>query len=201
MNDLTALLMCGGKGTRLAVNREKPLVTIADKPMVSHVLSALENSAVNSVYGVVTSHTPETKSYLEHRHSVETIETAGRGYVADVQEALEEVSPPVLTVVSDIPLVTSNVIDRLQRDWARNRQTVTTVVPVEIKDLIGASVDDRVISEGYIPAGINVVDEKMYESRTYTSHDVRLAVNVNRPTDITLAERLHPNGTVPKIRE
>jgi len=41
---VTALVMAGGKGTRMALPEEKPLLTVGGKPVIEHVLAALENA-------------------------------------------------------------------------------------------------------------------------------------------------------------
>ena len=40
-----ALVMAGGKGTRLNMDCEKPLLELADKPMIDYVLSSLSKSS------------------------------------------------------------------------------------------------------------------------------------------------------------
>ncbi|MCW4036576.1 MAG: NTP transferase domain-containing protein [Candidatus Bathyarchaeota archaeon] len=41
---VTALLMAGGKGTRMALRGEKPLLEVDGKPMIEHVIEALRDA-------------------------------------------------------------------------------------------------------------------------------------------------------------
>lgn len=110
---MDALVMCGGKGTRLDAQTEKPLVKICGEPMVDRVVSALAGSQIESIYGVVSPNAPETRAYLSNL--IPSIETPGSGYVTDLQVALrdEAIDTPVVTVVADLPLLTATHVDRL----------------------------------------------------------------------------------------
>ncbi len=110
-----ALVMCGGKGTRLESPHEKPLHPIDGTAMVDRVRAALEASRVETIAAAVSPNAPATRSHLEERDGVATIETAGEGYVTDLLAALErpELSPPLLTVAADLPLLEAAVVDRI----------------------------------------------------------------------------------------
>ena len=41
---VTALVMAGGKGTRMTLAEEKPLLHIGGKPVIDHVLKALKHA-------------------------------------------------------------------------------------------------------------------------------------------------------------
>ncbi|MFB6102128.1 MAG: NTP transferase domain-containing protein [Haloplanus sp.] len=178
--------MCGGRGTRLGVETEKPLVTVGDEPMVDRVCDALAASRIDAVYAVVSPHTPATRDHLRTA-AVDVIDAPGEGYVADLEHALDRVARPVLTVVADLPLLAAETVDRTL-DAADG--SVAVAVPVALKRRLGVSVDtafdhdDRRLA----PAGINVVDGT--DDDIYVRDDRRLAVNVNRHTDLRVAEAL-----------
>ncbi|UWG50782.1 GTP:adenosylcobinamide-phosphate guanylyltransferase [Halalkaliarchaeum sp. AArc-CO] len=196
--------MCGGQGTRLESDTEKPLVPICGVPMVDRVREALRNSRVDRVYAVVSPHAPETTAHLDGE--LPCIETPGNGYVSDLQTALQAgpVEPPVLTAVADLPLLASQPVNQLiahAREDPRNRnvderpeggfrvRSATTVVPAALKRELEASIDG---DTPWIPAGLNVVaaTETEREDSLFYSWDARLAVNVNRKRDVRVAERL-----------
>lgn len=185
---MDALVMCGGRGTRLAADREKPLVPVAGRPMVDRVRDALAASRAETTYAVVSPHTPETRAHLAARLPV--VETPGEGYVADLETALadEWLRRPVLTVVVDLPLLDAAVLDRVL--GAHESGSLTVAVPAERKRALGVSVDTTFEDGGreLAPAGVNVVGEG--GDRTLVIDDGRLAVNVNRPGDRDIAERL-----------
>ncbi len=182
--------MCGGRGTRLATETEKPLVPVGDRPMLGWVLAALQHAErVGRVAAVVSPDTPATRSFARDR--VELIETAGDGYVADLGEALNNVERPALTVAADLPTLTGRLVDSL---LAQADGTTTVVVPARLKRALGASVDeqphpdDHAPQTNWLPTGVNVVGDDPDE--TLQTWDARLAVNVNYPSDVHVAEQL-----------
>lgn len=188
---MDALVMCGGKGTRLESQVEKPLFETAGKPMVQQVLDALSKSSIDGIYAAVSPHTPETKAFLNGRY--ELIETAGEGYVSDLSTALDVVELPVLTVAADLPLLDAEVVERVCTYSFQAEGSVTVCVPAALKRQLGASIESE--RDGLVPTGLNVVDAVETE-QIYTSYDARLAVNVNRQSDAELAELLHPQTTM-----
>lgn len=183
---LPALLMCGGRGTRLDATEEKPLFEVGGEPMIDRVLRALIESRAGPIYAVVSPNTPATREHLGGEVSL--IETSGDGYVADLETALGQIGPPTLTVAADLPLLASDLVDRTLDAHARKGDALVVTVPAGLKRRLGASVDDRTLVDGLVPAGINVVSDS--EDIMYTSYDARLAVNVNRRSDAALAEAL-----------
>lgn len=183
---MDALVMCGGKGTRLDFEGEKPLFPVDGEPMVDRVVAALADSRIETVYPVVSPHTPETTAHLD----VATVETPGEGYVADLQAALadERVARPVLTVAADLPLLDARAVDGVLDAYGGGSLTVAT--PTFLKSALGVSVDTRFDHDGedVAPAGVNVVGGD--PDRTVVRDDARLAVNVNRRDDAAVAERL-----------
>jgi adenosylcobinamide-phosphate guanylyltransferase len=178
--------MCGGRGTRLETDAEKPLFEVGGRPMVDRVTEALARSRVESVHAVTSPATHETREHLRER-GVSTIEAPGEGYVADLGHALERVEAPVLTVVADLPLLAADAVDTVLEGYTDG--SLTVCVPVDLKRRLGVSVDTT-LSEApeLAPTGLNVVGDGPDE--TMTSDDPRLAVNVNRLEDALVAEGL-----------
>lgn len=183
---MDALVMCGGKGTRLDWAGEKPLFPVDGEPMVDRVLAALDASRTDRVYAVVSPHAPETAAHVD----CPTIETPGEGYVADLQAALgdDRIDRPVLTVAADLPLLDGAVVDGVLDAYEGGSLTVAT--PTFLKSALGVTVDTRFVHDGeeLAPAGVNVVGDG--PDRTVVRDDARLAVNVNRREDADVAERL-----------
>jgi adenosylcobinamide-phosphate guanylyltransferase len=176
--------MCGGRGTRLDADVEKPLFDVGGRPMVDRVRDALAASRVDTTYAVVSPHAPDTRAHVTG--DLPVVETPGEGYVADLDAALERVETPVLTVAADLPLLDGDVVDTV---LAGADGSTSVRVPRALKDALGASRD----SEGpWVPTGLNVVGDD--EDTVYRSYDARLAVNVNRRSDAALAERLLGEG-------
>ncbi|KTG11065.1 hypothetical protein AUR64_07355 [Haloprofundus marisrubri] len=202
--------MCGGRGTRLGGEAEKPLVEIARTPMVDRVLAALSASRVETVHAVVSPHAPKTHEHLAEvagdDADLEILDAPGDGYVEDLGYALDSVGKPVVSVAADLPLVAAAHVDEVvavavgDEDTAldsdarstpdSDARSVTVCVPAALKHRLGASVDTTFDSGGrnLAPTGLNVVAAG--DEYVHVSYDARLAVNVNRPPDIALAEAL-----------
>ena len=176
--------MCGGAGTRLD-RGEKPRFEVAGVAMVDRVVSALESSRVETIYGVTSPQTPETTRRLEGR--VPVVEAGGEGYVSDLTAALERVDRPVLTVAADIPLLRPEVVDRTIEGY--DGGALTVCVPAALKRRLGVSVDTTRTHGGHelAPTGLNVVGAGDDET-VRVSFDAGLAINVNRPGDAAVAE-------------
>ncbi|QLC35269.1 NTP transferase domain-containing protein (plasmid) [Halarchaeum sp. CBA1220] len=184
--------MCGGRGTRLETEAEKPLFPVAGRPMVDRVLDALAASRIDSVTAAVTPATPETAAHLDAR-GLDTVETPGAGYVSDLDVALDAVETPALTVAADLPLLDGAAVNRVLAHAAAGSVTdaVQVCVPAELKRQLGASADTTYERDGreVAPAGVNVVADTDTETM-FLSYDVRYAVNVNHLDDAVLAEAL-----------
>jgi adenosylcobinamide-phosphate guanylyltransferase len=183
--------MCGGRGTRLDADVEKPLFEVGGRPMVDRVRDALTGSRIGTVCAVVSPHAPRTREHVSDRMPV--VETPGEGYVADLDAAMadERVARPVVTCVADLPLLTAGLVDEVLDAYAtRTAGSLTVAVPAALKRALGVSVDTTMLHEGrqIAPVGLNVVGQGA--DATWLSHDARLAVNVNRRADAAVAERL-----------
>ena len=192
---IPALVLCGGRGTRLGDDvGEKPLLSVCDEPMLDRVVRALRASSVSTVHAVPSPQTPKTRVRASEL-GLSVVDTPGEGYVSDLQHALSVVDPPVVTVVSDLPhLAAEHVDDALteaREVGGAPLASLTVCVPVSLKRTVGASVDTQFERGGtaLAPTGLNVVGDDSTENVSIVA-DERLAVNVNRPSDREVAESL-----------
>ncbi|WP_200830886.1 NTP transferase domain-containing protein [Haloarcula mannanilytica] len=177
--------MCGGRGTRLDTEVEKPLFRVDDVPMVDRVVGALEDSAVERIIAATSPKTPDTRAHLD----VHCIETPGEGYVADLDAALADgrLSRPVLTVAADLPLLDGEIVDRVLAEHSDG--SLTVLVPAALKRSLGVSDHTTFESEAreVAPTGVNVVGSVTDDD--WLTRDRRVAVNVNTLADARVAEQ------------
>ncbi|MBX0322057.1 NTP transferase domain-containing protein [Halomicroarcula sp. F13] len=177
--------MCGGRGTRLDADAEKPLFRVGGVPMVDRVLDALADSGVDAVYAATSPNAPETRRHL----AVPTVATPGDGYVADLDAALgdPQLSTPVLTVAADLPLLDGAILDRVLA--AHEGGSLSVLVPAARKRELGVSDDTTFERDGraVAPTGVNVVGDAGEDA--WLTDDVRVAVNVNTLADARVAEQ------------
>jgi len=196
---VTALVMAGGKGTRMKSGEEKPLLRVGDKLLIEHVLNALrEAKKVDEIVVAVSEHTPKTAIVVK-RFSVKVLKTPGKSFCLDAQYAIKKLKlDTVLTISADLPLITSEVIDEvIERYEQCGKPALTVMVPSKIYERLGLDVDYIFEVNGtcLVPAGINVVDgkrinEARLEEEIFVIPQEETAVNVNRLEDLKIAERL-----------
>ncbi|WP_227132659.1 NTP transferase domain-containing protein [Halorubellus salinus] len=187
--------MCGGRGTRLDADVEKPLFAVGGRAMVDRVVDALAAAdGVDDVHAAVSPRTPRTREHLAAREDVAIVDTPGDGYVADLDAALDVVGRPAVTAAADLPLLAPEHVDRAlaaREDATDPTGSLSVYVPVSLKERLGASIDTAF--DGLAPTGLNIVapgGENMH-----ASYDARLAVNVNRLGDADLAAALAPRDS------
>jgi len=206
--------MCGGRGTRLGGEAEKPLRTVAGVPMVDRVLDALAASRVGKVSAVVSPHATRTRAHVEARAngsaSLSVVDAPGDGYVADLQYAMDAVGgggDALLTVAADLPLLDGPAVNAVLDAARAAGGSLTVCVPAARKRELGVSADATTEVDGreVVPAGINVVGGRESErddsaapaegdaaapGTVHLTDDARFAVNVNYPSDAQTAARL-----------
>jgi adenosylcobinamide-phosphate guanylyltransferase len=194
---VTALLMAGGKGLRLRSEVEKPLVKVGGKPMIQHVLEALKGATkVDDIIVVVSKCTPKTTAFVR-KQGLKVLRTPGKGFCLDAKYAIEKLKlGTVLTVCADLPLITSEFIDKVITYYEGcEKPALTVAAPLEIYTKFGLSADYifNVKGRSLVPIGVNVVDgreirEKVLREEILIIDDGRAAVNVNTFDDLRVAE-------------
>jgi adenosylcobinamide-phosphate guanylyltransferase len=196
---VTALVMAGGRGTRMMLSEEKPLLKIGGKTVIEHVLAALENAEkVDSIVVAVSDYTPETAKLMA-KFPVTVIKTPGKEYVSDMGYAVKKLHlRMVLAIAADLLLITSEVIDDIVERYEQcGKPALAVVVPMETKEKLGLGgeytfeVENRLV----VPAGINVIDgrridEEELDQEIYVVDRKEVAVNINTVQELKIAEDL-----------
>ena len=208
-----ALVMAGGKGTRMNARCEKPLLNINGKPMISYVLNALiDSKCFNYVWVAVSKNTVNTKAYLnEHYRSVMVIDTPAIDYVYDLNYALTYISnhmynaEPILITAADLPLLDCNIVKYIidMYEHYSSKKDAWIVIVVSTKLLRDTQVSSKLQVNGIDKyySGISIVNPRVLDNIIYNTHnsikeeymlidDVRIAVNVNTMNDLKLAEMM-----------
>ena len=195
---VTALVMAGGKGTRLSLAEEKPLLLVGGKPVIEHVLDALKDAKhVDSVVVAVSPNTPKTAQYLR-KHPVPVLETPGKEYVFDMGFAVKRLGlETVLALGADLPLLTGEIVDDiLDHYFACGKDALAVAVPQKTRERLGLGAgysfdwgDQKVVY-----AGINVLDGKRIdtpelEQEIYVLDRLEVAVNVNTADELRIAKK------------
>jgi adenosylcobinamide-phosphate guanylyltransferase len=201
--DVTALVMAGGKGTRMALSEEKPLIRVGGKPVIEHVITALKNAkSISSIVVAVSDCTPKTSEAML-RFPVSVIKTPGKEYVSDMGYAIRTLGlQTVLAIGADLPLITAEVIDVVVECYRRCRKpALSVVVPKETKAQLGLGGKYGFEFKGklVVPAGINVIDGKKIDEEELDEEicvldQKEVAVNINNIRELRIAETLFSKG-------
>jgi len=199
---VTALVMAGGKGTRMALSEEKPMLKVGGKTVIEHVLSALKSAKkVDSIVVAVSIYTPKTAGFMA-KFPVKIIKTPGKEYVSDMGYAVKKLRlQTVLAIAADLPLITGEVVDAIVDCYEQcGKPALAVVVPMETKEKLGLGAEYAFELEGrrVVPAGINVIDgrrideEELYQELCVVDWK-EVAVNINTLEELKIAERLFAN--------
>ncbi len=197
---VVALVMAGGKGTRMRITEEKPLVKVCGKPVIEYVLAALKDAKkIDSIIVATSSCTPETTKLMKQL-GVQVIETPGKDYVSDMGYAVQTLKLGVfLAIAADLPLVKSEMIDKIVDRYEHcGKPALTVAVPLETKTKLGMCIEYsfKTDDKDVVPVGINVIDGHKRYGDEWLDQDIcllnceELAVNINTISELQLAELL-----------
>ncbi len=112
---IPALIMAGGKGTRMGLPTEKPLLPFLGKPLIDWAVDAILNAKKISEFYVITSaNTPQTEKHCLAK-GWKVLRTDAKGYHNDLKQAVlaADLMGPVLTMPSDVPAITGAFLDKV----------------------------------------------------------------------------------------
>jgi adenosylcobinamide-phosphate guanylyltransferase len=189
--------MAGGKGSRLMMG-EKPLVKLFGKSLIDYVVGALLDSSAERIFVAVTENVPMTGVWARGRE-LEVVDTSGKGFVADMVEAVEKagVIQPILIIMADLPLITPDLIDEIMETYIeRPEPALSTHTPLNLHSRLGRRPDSLFNYRGQliVPSGINILDGANIREEQKDYHLIKerieLAVNVNVAEDLKLCESI-----------
>jgi len=156
MPPILAVVLAGGKGTRMKSNRAKVLHTLCGVPMVNHVMEAIRPLAPEKLLVVVGHQADVVRAVLpQDAEAVLQAEQLGTGDAVRVAlEALEGEEEGVLLVVNgDGPLISDRTLNELI-ERHRSAGVGATVLVAELEDPRGLG---RVVEEAGV---VRIIEER-----------------------------------------
>jgi adenosylcobinamide-phosphate guanylyltransferase len=199
-----ALIMAGGKGKRMGLPMEKPLLPFLGKPLVDWVVDAVATAEKVSEFYVVTSpNTPQTEQHCR-ANGWKILHTKANGYHNDLKQAaaMADLTGPVLTVPADSPAVTGKFLDKIINQFEANGKDFFAVfVPIQKREASGLSIDSTDEYQGvwYAVSGVNVVNgskiqgEGKIETSALITEETDVLLNINTLKDLEIAEKIMRN--------
>jgi adenosylcobinamide-phosphate guanylyltransferase len=196
-----ALIMAGGKGKRIGLPVEKPLLPFLGKPLIDWVAEAVISAKKVSEFYVVTSlNTPETEKHSLNR-GWKILRTNADGYHNDLKQAARQakMSGPILTIPADSPAVTGKFLDKIVDQFEKGGKDFYTVfVPISAREKLGLSVDstDEYMGKWYAVSGVNIINgaksqtEGKIETNALITEEYEVLLNINTLNDLEIAEKI-----------
>ncbi|HEX9262421.1 MAG TPA: NTP transferase domain-containing protein [Candidatus Bathyarchaeia archaeon] len=196
---VTAVVMAGGKGKRMGLSEEKPLLRVGGKPVIEIVLrSLLSAKHVELVVVAVSDSTPKTARFVS-RFPVKIVVTPGNGYIEDMQFVVKQFHlEKILTIAADLPLITAKVVDKIIAHYEEcDKPAMAVVTPLDLKSKLGLGAEYTFNFDGkqVVPVGINAIDGQKIndyeiEQEIFLMESPEVAVNINTTEELNLAQRL-----------
>ncbi len=190
-----AIVMAGGRGTRLKTPVEKPLFKIHDKPLIKYVLDNLESSKLVEKVIIATSpNTPETSDYIKD-FGYEILDTPGVDFLHDLSLILDHFekkssSDVLLFINADLPFITGESIDFiLETYFEHGKDALSTLIPVEIFNDLNLKYEYEY--NGLVPVGVNILRSvnKIQDEYQLVMEKEELAFNINTLQDAGVANK------------
>ncbi|MBU2559347.1 NTP transferase domain-containing protein [archaeon] len=173
-----ALIMAGGKGTRLEGGTEKLLLVLEGKFLIDYTLEAVAGCKyIDKFWAVTSPHTPKIEEHLREK-SIQILHAPGDGYVEDLVFAIKELGiGKTLTITADLPLVRSGDLEWVIDEYQRQYNPALAVNTAIGKDLI--------------PTGVNIVDGKNLNGSEFNliTAKPQFGLNVNTKEELVEAQR------------
>lgn len=196
---IIAVVMAGGKGSRMDSKTEKPLLNINGLPMISYVINALsDTSEISNIVVATSPNTPKTRNYIENM-GYEIFQTPGKGYIEDLNYLIskrfkEDQNQVILTITSDMPLITSDIISLTISEYLeRGKPALCVCVPLDL--MRKHNLKPSIVLGDVVPSGLNILrsNNKQQDEEVLNLDKIELAVNINSYEDIVVLEELLSN--------
>ena len=198
---IPTLIMAGGKGKRMGLPTEKPLLPLLGKPLIDWVAQAVSSAQKVSEFYVVTSeNTPETEKHCK-KMGWKTLRTDALGYHDDLKQAVRKAAlfGPVLTIPADLPAVTGRFLDRVVGEFeVCGKDFLAVFVPIKTRVDLEFSVSSTDEYQGvwYAVSGVNIVNgqriqgNEKIETSAIVTDEIEVLLNINTVKDLEIAEKI-----------
>jgi len=199
--NVPALILAGGKGKRIGLPVEKPMLQFLGKPLLDWVVEAVALANKVSEVSVVTSgNTPETEKHCQSM-GWKVLRTDAKGYHDDLKQAVlkADLLGPVLTIPADLPAVTGKFLDKVISAFeVCGKDFLAVFVPVEKRESLELSVSSTDEYKGvwYAVSGVNIIngakiqEEEKIETSAIITEETEVLLNINTLKDLEIAEKI-----------
>ena len=198
---IPALIMAGGKGSRMGLPTEKPLLPFLGKPLIDWVVDAILTAKKVSEFYIITSEdTPQTEKYCLVK-GWKVLRTAAKGYHNDLKQAVLKANlmGSVLTIPSDVPAITGPFLDKvISKFEVCEKGFLAVFVPIKLRQDLGLSISSTDEYKGvwYAVSGVNIINgadvlgEDKIETSAIITEENEVLLNVNTIKDLEIGQEI-----------
>jgi adenosylcobinamide-phosphate guanylyltransferase len=196
-----ALVMAGGRGSRMGLPTEKPLLPFLGKPLIDWVAEAIVDAKKVSEFYVITSaNTPQTEQHCQSK-GWKILHTDAKGYHNDLKQAVSmaNLTGPVLTMPSDVPAITGQVLDKIVDSFELcGKDFLAVFVPIKARQDLELSISSTDEYKGvwYAVSGVNIINgtkilsEGKIETSAIITYETEVLLNINTTKDLEIAQKI-----------
>ena len=190
---MIGIVMAGGKGTRMELEQEKLLLKYK-KPVILHVIDALDESkCFSKVMAITSPNSPKTKALLT-KSNIEIVDSSGTGFVTDLNQVLNSISDPVFVTSGDLPFLDGKIIKNIVSLYNPENIWTSIIVTKEFLDSLNLTSEFMVTfnDQKCFFTGISLINTKKINNLTQIKEtfqildDKRVAFNLNTKQDYEL---------------
>ena len=194
---MIGLIMAGGKGTRMNSEEEKLLLKY-EKPVILHVVDALQKSnCFTKIIALTSPNSPKTEKILQET-GIETLPSPGESFVSDLNQMLQQLDDVVFVTSGDLPLLDSHIVKTIvelyepEETWTSIVTTLSFALTLRSQKSLGIKSDSIVAEDDYAHTGISIVDAKKItnfdsvKEKFVILDDKRIGLNLNTKDDYQL---------------
>ena len=187
---MIGLIMAGGKGTRMQSNEEKLLLEYK-KPLVLHVIDALQNSnCFEKIIAITSPNSPQTQKVLTD-NNVTIFKTLGENFVIDLNNILKELDDCVFVTPGDLPLLDKTMVKQIVNATNSEKTWISVLTTKSFQSSLNLDTECLVSLNGedHIHTGISVVNASKIKNLDSVEEDYliiddkRVCFNVNTKSD------------------
>ncbi len=198
---IPALIMAGGKGKRMGLSVEKPLIPFLGKPLLDWVVEAVASAEKVSEFYVITSmNTPKTEKRCKIK-GWKFLRTDAKGYHSDLKQAVRDagLEGSVLTIPSDLPAITGMFLDKVIGEFeACGKDFFAVFVPIKKREELELSISSTDEYKGvwHAVSGVNIVngakiqEEGKIETSAIITEETEVLLNINTLKDLEISEKI-----------
>lgn len=128
-----AIILAAGKGSRMMSDLPKPLLPVAGKSMLLHVIDAAEPLISTSNMCIVYGHKGDVMQEHVKKDGLKWVEQSPQLGTGDAVRVATDVvidDSPALILYGDVPLIQTKTLEKLKANFESNRAALTVLTAV-----------------------------------------------------------------------